>query len=133
MFLFCSYHARWEKAMPSFDQTPDKPKSFGFKVNWFAVKASDPATVLDAFEIDEATPSNWESGIAAAYSLDASQGDGPWIFVAPPVGGWILAVSDSLPYPTVQTHDDSGKRFDVLFSRLMQRFDDVQFFGSHRV
>ena len=23
--------------------------------------------------------------------------------------------------------------FDVLFSRLMQRFDDVQFFGSHRV
>lgn len=28
---------------------------------------------------------------------------------------------------------DIGKRFDVLFSRLMQRFDNVQFFGSHRV
>jgi hypothetical protein len=27
----------------------------------------------------------------------------------------------------------SAKRFDVLFCRLMQRFDDVQFFGSHRV
>jgi hypothetical protein len=38
-----------------------------------------------------------------------------------------------LPYPTLETHHDIVKRFDVLFSRLMQRFDDVQFFGSHRV
>jgi hypothetical protein len=50
-----------------------------------------------------------------------------------PVSGWILVVGLSLPYPTNESHDDSGKRFDVLFSRLMQRFDDVQFFGSHRV
>ena len=50
----------------------------------------------------------------------------------PPVSGWVLVVSSSLPYPTIETHHDIGKRFDVLFSRLMQRFDDVQFFGSHR-
>jgi hypothetical protein len=37
-----------------------------------------------------------------------------------------------LPYPTNETHHDIGKRFDVLFFRLMERFDDVQFFGSHR-
>jgi hypothetical protein len=29
--------------------------------------------------------------------------------------------------------DDIGARFDVVFSRLMKRFDDVQFFGSYRV
>ena len=51
---------------------------------------------------------------------------------APPVSGWVLVVSSSLPYHTIETHYDIGKRFDVLFSRLMQRFDDVQFFGSHR-
>jgi hypothetical protein len=53
--------------------------------------------------------------------------------VSPPVGAWVLAVSVSLPYPTAENHHDIGKKFDVLFSRLMKRFDDVQFYGSHRV
>jgi hypothetical protein len=44
-----------------------------------------------------------------------------------------LVVGSSLPYPTNETHHNIGARFDVLFSRLMKRFDDVQFFGSHRI
>jgi hypothetical protein len=120
-----------EKAMPSFDQTPDVPKPFGFKVSWFAVKASDPAAVLDALEFGEVTRTNWASGVAAAYG--DSQSSDAWVFASPPVGGWILVVGSSLPYPTNETHHDIGRRFDLLFHRLMQRFDDVQFFGSHRV
>jgi hypothetical protein len=112
--------------MASFDQTPDKPNGFGFKVLWFAVKAADPASVLDALKFGERTPANWASGLATVY------GD-QWVFASPPVNGWILVVGLSLPYPTNETHHDIGKRFDLLFSRLMQRFDDVQFFGSHRV
>ena len=112
--------------MPSFDQTPDKPKGFGFKVLWFVVKASNPASVLNALEFGETTPANWASGLATVY------GD-QWVFASPPVSGWVFVVGLSLPYPTIETHDNSGKRFDVLFSRLMQRFDDFQFFGSHRV
>jgi hypothetical protein len=54
------------EAMPSFDQTPDKPAPFGFKISWFAVKATDPAAVLDALEFKEAMPANWASGLAAA-------------------------------------------------------------------
>ena len=118
------------EAMPSFDQTPDKPEPFGFKISWFAVKATDPATVLDALEFKEAMPANWASGLAAAYWNAESREC--WAFVSPPVSGWVLVVSSSLPYPTIETHHDIGKRFDVLFSRLMRRFDDVQFFGSHR-
>jgi hypothetical protein len=110
----------------SFDETPDKPKGFGFKVLWFAVKAANPASVLDALEFGERTPANWASGLATVYGNQ-------WVFASLPVSGWILVVGLSLPYPTNESHDDSGKRFDVLFSRLMQRFDDVQFFGSHRV
>ena len=120
--------------MPSFDQTPDKPQSFGFKVNWLAVKASDPSSVLDALVFDERMPANWASGLAATYEDDA------WVFASPPVNGWVLVIGSSLPYPTDQTHQDMseaqhniGRRFDALFSRLMKRFDDVQFFGSHRV
>lgn len=117
--------------MPSFDQTPDKPEPFGFKVSWFAVKATDPASVLDALEFREVTPANWASGLAAAYG--DSQSTDRWIFVSPPIGGWVLVIGGWLPYPTIETHHDIGRRFDVLFSRLMERFDDAQFFGSHRV
>jgi hypothetical protein len=116
--------------MPSFDQTPDKPEPFGFKISWFAVKATDPAAVLDALEFKEAMPANWASGLAAAYWN--AQSRECWAFVSPPVSGWVLVASSSLPYPTNETHHDIGRRFDVLFSRLMNRFDDVQFFGSHR-
>ena len=126
--------------MLSFDRTPDAPEPFGFKVSWFAVKAADPTSVLDALELEGATPANWASGLQAAYGQEANgnaaYGNAPssdrWVFVSPPVGGWILVVGSSLPYPTVETHHDIGRRFDVLFSRLMKRFDDVQFFGSHR-
>jgi hypothetical protein len=117
--------------MPSFDQTPDKPESFGFKVSWFAVKATDPAAVIEALEFGKATPANWASGLAAAYG--GAQSSDAWVFASPPLSGWVLVVGSSLPYPTNETHNDIGRRFDVLFSRLMKRFDDAQFFGSHRV
>jgi len=119
------------EAMPTFDQTPDKPEAFGLKISWFAVKASDPAAVLDALEFKEAMPANWESGLAAIYG-DPPSSDA-WIFASPPVSGWVLVVGSSPPYPTNDIQRDIGRRFDVLFSRLMQRFDDVQFYGSHRV
>lgn len=38
--------------MPSFDQTPDEPEPFGYKISWFALKTSDPAAVLEAIEGD---------------------------------------------------------------------------------
>jgi hypothetical protein len=94
--------------MPTFDQTPDGPAGFGFKISWFAVKATDPAAVVNAFEFKEATPANWASGLAAAY------GDGQsrecWAFASPPLSGWVLVVSSSLPYPTNETHHDIGKK-----------------------
>jgi hypothetical protein len=116
--------------MRSFNQTPDKPQGFGFKVLWFALKAFGPAAVVDAIGLGEATPANWESGLAAVY---ASERDDAWVFVSPPISGWVLVVSCHLPYPTTQSHDEAGKKFDALFSRLMKLFDDVQFYGSHRV
>jgi len=120
-------------AMPSFDRTPDKPEPFGYKISWFAVKASDTASVLDALEFREATPANWASGLAAAYTFGASRHD-PWVFASPPVSGWVLVVGFWLPYPaSIEPQQEFGRKFDVLFSRLMKQFEDVQFFGSYRV
>jgi len=117
--------------MPSFNPTPDAPVPFGLKVSWFAVKAPDPASVLDTLEFGETTPANWATGLAAAYGDSLSSE--ARVFVSPPVSGWVLVVGSSLPYPTNETHHEIGRRFDALFFRLMRRFDDVQFFGSHRV
>lgn len=120
--------------MPPFDRTPDKPQPFGYKVLWFAVKASDPAAVLDALEIGAGTPANWASGLAAAYGEPDALTAEPWLFVSPPVDGWVLVVSTSLPYPVaIDANRDIGERFDRLLARLTGRFDEVQFFGSHRV
>jgi hypothetical protein len=116
--------------MPSFDQTPEQPEPFGYKISWFALKTSDPASVLDALEFGEGTPANWSSGLAAARR---TEGDDRWIFVSPALDGWVLAISFGWPYPTNETRHEIGARFDVLFSRLMKRFDDVQFFCSYRV
>lgn len=123
--------------LPSFDQTPDKPHPFGYKVMWFAARAFDPATVVDALQFGDAMPANWTSGLEAAYARNVSRADGAWVFVSPPVNGWILAVSDWWPYPVsaeseAESQHDIGKRFDAVFSRLIGRFDEVQFFGSHR-
>src|SRR5262249_41136620 len=39
-----------------------------------------------------------------------------------------------LPYPaSIEPEREIGRKFDVLFSRLMKQFEDVQFFGSYRV
>jgi hypothetical protein len=42
------------------------------------------------------------------------------------VGSW-------LPYPAFSTDQDIGAKFGTMFSLLMERFDEVQFFSSHRV
>jgi len=121
-------------AMPSFDRTPDKPQSFGYKVLWFAVRASDPASVLDALEFGPGTQANWASGLSAAYDYGTE-----WAFVSPPVDGWVFVVGGSLPQPFAlnpplfKGQHEIGRRFDVLLSRLMKKFDDVQYFGTHRV
>jgi hypothetical protein len=121
---------------PHFDSTPDLPQPFGYKVNWFAVRASDPAAVLEALGVVAEAPANWKSGMAAAYKWSSSDHATKWLFASPVVDGWVFLVGISLPYP-INTQDGDhcgiGRAFVVIFERLKSRFDEVQFFGSHRV
>jgi len=97
---------------------PDTPQGFGYKVMWFSVKTSDPAAVIDALQFGEAIPANWASGMAAMYERDAAEAGEAWVFVTPPLNGWVLAVSPSWPYPvSIESESagehDIGKRFDA--------------------
>lgn len=122
--------------MPSFDLTPDRPEAFGYKVNWFAVRASDPASVANALGIGPGVPANWASGMAAAYGRLSATDKRSWIFLSSPVKGWVFVVGSSLPYPVMHTadrHGGIGQKFDTVLSRLTRNFLEVQFFGSYRV
>lgn len=121
---------------PHFDQTPDKPEAFGYKVNWFAVRTTDSLSVLNALGVRAGVPANWETGMAAAYGGSYSPNKKRWLFVSPPVKGWVFIVGSSLPYPVMHTpdrHNGIGQKFDNVFSRLSSHFSEVQFFGSYRV
>lgn len=131
-----AFSATVYSGVSNFNTTPDLPQTFGYKVNWFAVKATNPAIVADALEIGSGVPANWESGMNAAYGRINPTGKQSWIFVSPSVKGWVFVVGSSLPYPVMHTtdrHDGIGQKFDALFSRLIHHFNDVQFFGSYRV
>ncbi len=119
--------------MPPFDQTPDKPQSFGYKISWYAVKAAAPGAVLDALEFGEGAPANWRTGLAAAHSREGKAPE-RYVFAAPPVSGWTLVAGFWLPEPYIPSQGPrDGSKFEELFTGLMNRFARVQFFGSYRV
>lgn len=120
-----------EETIPRFDATPDLPCHFGYKISWFAVKTADPLAVLGTLGLGGAVLAGWATGVDAAYTRMESKDR--WAFISPPVDGWVFAVSGAWPYPIEETRHDTGAKFDALFARLMKRFDDVQYFGSHRV
>jgi len=83
--------------MPTFDRTPDRPEDFGFKISWFAAKATDPAGVLDALQFKEATPANWASGLAAAYWMARAANSGPLYPRLSAAGFWSQALLCRIP------------------------------------
>lgn len=119
-----------------FDETPDQAIDFAYKVNWFAIASNNSSLVIEALQPNAYQVANWESGLAVAIPSLNKQDKRNWIFVSPPLEGWVLVVGTSLPYPVMHTedrHDGIGQKFDKLAQRLAQKFDDVQFFGSYRV
>lgn len=120
-------------ATQNYDIQPAKPEDFGYKINWFAVKSTDSKAVAMALQLDDGVHANWPAGVAAAYSDNNEKS----IFVSPSTHGWVLVIGSSLPYPVANSNKKDelaiGKKFNILLSRLTSHFEEVQFFGSHRV
>ena len=101
---------------------PDGPLPFGYKSTWLAVKAAGSDEVLDALPLTDIHAANWEFGFRAAFR--------GWVFVTPPIEGWVFVLGGRLPEPGSREHPGQWR---ALLEPLAARFPDVHYFGSHRV
>ncbi len=97
---------------------PAPPVAFGYKMAWFAVRATDAVRVAGALGFRQPQPCTWKTGVASAYAGDD-------VFLTPPVDGWTLALGVRL----------SGDEADVAarLETLSREFGEAQYFGTHRV
>lgn len=105
-----------------FEQSPDRPAAFGYKMAWLAIRSRDTDEVMEALGLQGAEPCNWRSGIGTVY--DTRLGN-DHVFVSPPVNGWTFVVGLALPYPVGRNYRDTCM---PLLQRLGRRFVEVQYF-----
>jgi hypothetical protein len=108
----------------SIQDTPDAPRSFGYKMAWFAIPTEDSAKVIRALGLKDPIRANWESGVGAVYS-DISQ-----VFVTPPVEGWTLVLG--LGLPSFDT-PERNQEFLTFIDRIAASYRAFYYFGTHRV
>lgn len=71
---------------------PDRPRAFGYKCQWLAMKATSADEVFAALlaigAAKRPVPCNWESGLRRVYGAVGTRE----IFITPPVNGWCFVV-----------------------------------------
>lgn len=108
-----------------FDVEPDRPAKFGYRMAWLAIRTRDTGAVLQALGLTEdAEAANWSSGLGAVYDRQLGE---TLAFVSPPVNGWTLVVSPSIPAPASRRLVDKSM---PLMLGLSERFVEVQYYAS---
>lgn len=79
-----------------FDDTPDPPAAFGYRMAWLAIRTTDTSRVAEVLELEAIEASNWRTGIGTIYDEQLSRGR---VYLTPPVNGWTFVVGLSLPQP----------------------------------
>jgi hypothetical protein len=102
----------------------DSPVSFGRKNLWIAVPASNSEHVAQVLGLADVQPANWRSGFLAAYAHPSS-----YVFITPPIRGWVLAVGSGIPDPSDPAILQNWRS---AMAALSQAFGRAQFFASHR-
>jgi hypothetical protein len=105
-------------------ETPDTPVSFGYKMAWLAINEASPEPLVAELGLSEVVRANWSSGISAVYD------DMTTVYVSPPVGGWVLVVGLQLPE---LGSDLAPVRCGEFLQNLANKYEDVQYFATHRV
>lgn len=108
-----------------FEQSPDHPAEFGYRMAWLAVRSRDTDAVVEELGLEAARPCNWRSGIGTVYDHDLGNDH---VFVSPPVNGWTFVVGLSLPYPVGHSFIDKAM---PMLKRLGHRFVEVQYFFAY--
>jgi hypothetical protein len=122
---------------PALQTEPDHPLGFGYKIMWFAIRTADGAAVSQVLGLVDPQPANWASGMAVAYEHSMQNAGKATVFVSPTVQGWTFVIGVELPYPadasSYEKEQAFGRSFRRVFSALASQFEEVQFFGTHRV
>ena len=100
--------------------TIDKPKSFGYKLLWFAVKNASKQEIINLLELSALGQSNWANGVNQAYDNR--------IFVTPEIEGWTLVCGNGLLHKLDKENEDVE-----LLNKLSSKFGEAQYFYTHRV
>ncbi|RBP46503.1 hypothetical protein DES53_102894 [Roseimicrobium gellanilyticum] len=125
--MVCSEQTPSERKMSFTVPTlqPDSIQSFGYKCRWIAIRTDDLQAVISTLGLQDCRVGSWAEGIQTAYKYPDGE-----VFVTPPVNGYILCVSRSLPeFPTSDLPDE----ITPILKRLAARFADVQYFFTYRV
>ena len=101
----------------------DHPVAFGYKSTWLAVKADTTEAVCAALSLTRQNQATWAGGVAKARGKT-------WVFVTPPVDGWVLVVTDR---SLSSDSDDNVERLSGLLNQLSREFGEAHYFGSYRV
>lgn len=108
-----------------YDETPDTPAAFGYRMAWLAVHTTEAARVAEVLKLEPLEISNWRTGIGTMYDEKLSQSR---VYLTPPVNGWIFIVGLSLPQPLGRGFVD--KCTPVLLD-LAAAFPEAQYFLSY--
>jgi hypothetical protein len=108
-----------------FDTKPDRPRAFGYKMSWLAIRTRDRERLVDVLQISGAQPANWSTGLGTIYSERYGE---RYIFISPPVNGWTFVAGLPLPHPLGGRFID---KWTPLLASLGREFIEVQYFISY--
>ncbi|AKF08965.1 hypothetical protein [Sandaracinus amylolyticus] len=113
---------------------PDRPRSFGYKSTWLALRSDDPREVVSVLRATDprfrdATPCNWEHGFARVFGAPMSRD----AFVTPSVAGWVFVVGYTpQAHPATSTRGDAQAALRALEQLSTSLARPLWYFGSHR-
>ncbi len=105
-----------------FDDTPDAPAAFGYRMAWLAIKTTDASRVAEELGLEAVETSNWRTGIGTIYDEKLSQGR---VYLSPPVNGWTFVVGLSLPQPLGRNFAD---KCTPMLLDLAGAFPEAQYY-----
>ena len=108
-----------------FDETPDRPTPFGYRMAWLAIRTRDTAKVADVMGLQMLQRANWRTGVGTVY--DQRLGE-THIYISPPVNGWTFVIGLSLPQPLGRGFVDKST---PLLLDLAAGFPEAQYYLSH--
>lgn len=94
---------------------PDTPIPFGVKMSWLVLKETDPKAVMNKLDCTNIKMCNWDSAFSCMHEMNQ-------VFVTPCFDKYILVLNYDLPLENKE-----------LLQEIANKFEEVQFFSTHRV